>query len=76
MRRILMVGLLGLSSLGLIACDYEGVVSAENGPLAVELQDQTVELGHVRWQRDLAAAQKVSAETGKPLFVQFQEVPG
>ena len=35
-----------------------------------------VELGQVDWNRDLDAAQKLSAETGKPLFVQFQEVPG
>ena len=35
-----------------------------------------VELGQVNWNRDLDAAQQLSAETGKPLFVQFQEVPG
>ena len=35
-----------------------------------------VELGQVNWNRDLDAAKKLSSETGKPLFVQFQEVPG
>jgi len=35
-----------------------------------------VELGQVDWGRDLEAAQKLSSQTGKPLFVQFQEVPG
>lgn len=41
------------------------------------LMGQTqVELGQVKWNRDLDAAKKLSLETGKPLFVQFQEVPG
>ena len=35
-----------------------------------------VELGKVKWGRDLEAAKKKSAATGKPVFVQFQEVPG
>ncbi|MEM7782232.1 MAG: hypothetical protein AAF939_08615 [Planctomycetota bacterium] len=34
------------------------------------------ELGAVKWTRDLDVAAKKSARTGKPLFVQFQEVPG
>jgi len=34
------------------------------------------ELGAVNWGRDLDAAKKHSAETGKPVFVLFQEVPG
>ena len=36
----------------------------------------TVELGAVRWNRDLEKAKAASTRTGKPLFVQFQEVPG
>ena len=41
------------------------------------LMGQTqVELGQVNWNRDLDAAKKLSSETGEPLFVQFQEVPG
>ena len=35
-----------------------------------------VEIGQVNWNRDLDAAKKLSSQTGKPLFVQFQEVPG
>jgi len=35
-----------------------------------------VETGTVRWGRELEAALKQSASTGKPLFVLFQEVPG
>jgi len=34
------------------------------------------ELGVVKWQRDYEAAKKSSAESGKPLLVFFQEVPG
>ena len=40
-------------------------------------QDKTaVELGKVRWTRDLDGAYKQSKETGKPIFAFFQEVPG
>ncbi len=34
------------------------------------------ELGAVRWGRDLAAAQAASRNTGKPVMLLFQEVPG
>lgn len=36
----------------------------------------TPELGDVKWQRDHQAALSESAGTGKPVFAQFQEVPG
>ncbi|HMB69360.1 MAG TPA: VPGUxxT family thioredoxin-like (seleno)protein, type 2 [bacterium] len=35
-----------------------------------------VELGSVAWGTDLDAATKRSAETGRPVFLLFQEVPG
>lgn len=35
-----------------------------------------VELGKVKWGRDLAAAKTTSSRTGKPILVLFQEVPG
>jgi len=35
-----------------------------------------VEVGHVNWGRDFDAALKMSAESGKPVLVLFQEVPG
>ena len=35
-----------------------------------------VEEGKVKWNRDFAKAKAASQQTGKPLFVQFQEVPG
>ncbi len=38
--------------------------------------ENPVELGAVEWTTDLSAAQEVSAETGRPVFVLFQEVPG
>ena len=39
-------------------------------------QTARVEVGLVNWNRDLEAAKTLSAKSGKPLFVQFQEVPG
>jgi hypothetical protein len=42
--------------------------------------DQTsnnpVEVGDVRWGRDFEAALKESAESGRPVLVLFQEIPG
>ncbi len=35
-----------------------------------------VEVGDVRWGRDFEAALKKSAESGKPVLVLFQEIPG
>ena len=35
-----------------------------------------VEVGQVKWNRGLDKARAISKQTGKPLFVQFQEVPG
>jgi len=35
-----------------------------------------IEVGDVRWGRDFDAALKMSAESGKPVLVLFQEVPG
>jgi len=35
-----------------------------------------VEVGDVYWGRDFDAALKMSAESGKPVLVLFQEVPG
>jgi Thioredoxin-like len=35
-----------------------------------------VELGNVHWLRDLAKAQAQSKQTGKPIFILFQEIPG
>jgi len=39
-------------------------------------RNQAEELGNVGWGRDLDAAKAKSAETGKPILLLFQEVPG
>ena len=39
-------------------------------------KDRPVELGKVRWIRDMDIAIQKSAETDKPIFILFQEVPG
>lgn len=38
--------------------------------------NQPEELGQVAWGRDLDAAKAKSAQTGKPILLLFQEVPG
>ena len=37
---------------------------------------QPKELGQVKWLRNFDEAKKVSAQTGKPILLLFQEVPG
>jgi len=47
--------------------------------LAAETTDpatQPKELGAVHWQRNLDEAAKLAKAESKPMFVQFQEVPG
>jgi hypothetical protein len=41
-----------------------------------EAKENLVEVGLVKWGRDLDGALKTSAETGRPVLVLFQEVPG
>ena len=43
---------------------------------AAALQDNPVEVGEVNWHRDYQAALVSSRESGKPVFLFFQEVPG
>lgn len=40
------------------------------------LQDNPVEVGTVKWNRDLDSALADSEQSGKPVFLLFQEVPG
>lgn len=65
-----------LTAAGLMACTLflphvlsakENHVSGSNNP---------VEIGTVKWNRDLDAAFAASKKTGKPVFLLFQEVPG
>ena len=52
-----------------------------NGPTVLSdaesnVLEQPVELGLVKWNFDLDAASQLAKKSNKPLFVQFQEVPG
>lgn len=40
------------------------------------VNDNVVEKGAVNWSNDLDAAKKLSAKSGRPIFLLFQEVPG
>jgi hypothetical protein len=39
-------------------------------------QETPVEFGRVAWERQLEPALDVATKTGKPVWLQFQEVPG
>jgi len=44
--------------------------------LFVRLHSAEVEVGEVNWGRDLNASLKSSGESGRPVLIFFQEVPG
>lgn len=52
------------------------VVTLAAGLIEVALADNPTELGRVNWQRDYDAAMSRAREAGKPVFLQFQEIPG
>ena len=50
-------------------------------PLSLQAKDKPdlskrIEVGKVKWGRDLDAALAKSKQTGRPVLVLFQEVPG
>ena len=55
---------------------YASLSTGDVSPLSPAVQNQAEELGRVNWGRDLDAAKAKSAESGKPILVLFQEIPG
>ena len=45
-------------------------------PSGVVAIDNPIEIGSVNWGRDLDKALRLSSQTGRPVFLFFQEVPG
>jgi|GEM_PF-5413510 len=68
-------GAVGVLALFLSAC---GNTEAQDSRQAVGKPsvDQPIEIGTVRWGRDLDEALALSKKSQKPVFVLFQEVPG
>ena len=54
----------------------KGLQSPMSVPEPLITPENPVELGLVRWQRDLEAGLSEAARTGKPALILFQEVPG
>ncbi|MDF1657841.1 MAG: hypothetical protein P1U58_09520 [Verrucomicrobiales bacterium] len=55
---------------------YIGFVSVGLLSLFVRMHSAEVEVGEVEWGRNLDFSLKASAESGRPVLVLFQEVPG
>ena len=56
-----------------------GVIAAVGAALvafSIPEKGNPTELGLVKWGRDLDAALAESADSGKPVLVLFQEIPG
>lgn len=45
-------------------------------PYVLAASEHPIETGSVNWERDLGKALKSSGQTGRPVFLLFQEVPG
>lgn len=52
------------------------ILAAGGVAQASETIDNPIEVGHVQWGRDFQVALQNSADTGKPVLVLFQEIPG
>lgn len=76
MNKALLAMLIGLSSIFWVATEFPVKMMSSSAPISRAPSDNTIELGNVTWKRDLEEAKKASADSGKPMFVQFQEVPG
>ena len=63
------LGLIFILTIGFALFASLGIVQPANA------QEQ-VEVGKVKWMRSLDQAKALSSRSGKPLFEQFQEVPG
>jgi len=80
MKRILGIA---IASIFLASCasqqpgeQYGSLGEGETSPLRPKVENQVEELGQVHWGRSLDEAKAQSAESGKPILVLFQEVPG
>lgn len=78
MKRILGIA---IASIFLASCaskqpDEQHGSLGEGGALRPRVENQAEELGQVHWGRSLDEAKAQSAESGKPILVLFQEVPG
>jgi Thioredoxin-like len=45
-------------------------------PYGLNANETPIEIGSVKWGHDLDKALRLSGETGRPVFLLFQEVPG
>ncbi len=70
------VVMLTLATIVLSQEQQPGANQSNGGMKRGALHDQPIEIGTVRWTRDLNNAMVASRETQKPVLVLFQEVPG
>ena len=78
---VFVVGMVLVSRMAQSQVVGSGAKSPSTTPVASLLSerppvDQPVEIGHVRWGRDLDAALAASKQSGKPVLLLFQEIPG
>lgn len=65
-----------MKAVGLLIFATIGIAMFVSGEINQSQAQEQVEVGKVNWMRDFEQAKSKSAKSGKPMFVQFQEVPG
>lgn len=76
MNRYIFPSIVALLALGLFLPQVLSAQEIVAGAPASSASINPVEIGTVKWSRDLDAAYASSKKTGKPVFLLFQEVPG
>ncbi|MEM8678394.1 MAG: VPGUxxT family thioredoxin-like (seleno)protein, type 2 [Planctomycetota bacterium] len=67
---------LALAAIGLLSPCWAWGQTDAVGNAAAGKTEAPIEVGKVHWNRDFEHATQLSRESGKPMFVLFQEVPG
>lgn len=60
----------------LIATLAISMIASTNLSVADEPDERRVEMGNVDWKQDFESARQLAAQSSKPMFVLFQEIPG
>lgn len=76
MQLSLVVQLSAILCVAALAFAVPATSIVQDRPTADELRTQPIEIGTVDWLRDYDEARRVAAESGKPILLMFQEVPG
>ena len=65
-----------LATIAIMGCTTAGALAQSTSKAPSTSKQPQIEVGRVTWSTDWAGSSSDSRKDGKPLFVQFQEIPG